>query len=58
MFQGMKSAIHGATPRDPFPDSVYFQQFALPECDDTGQPASGECFWQHFLFGLNSDCEA
>ena len=58
MLQGMKSAIHGATPRDPFPAPVYFQQFALPGCDDTGQPASCESMWQRFLFGLNSDREA
>jgi hypothetical protein len=36
MLQGMKFALHGATPRDSSPDSIDLQQFARSVCNATG----------------------
>ena len=46
MLHGMKFALHGATPRDPSPDSIDLQQFARSGCSAAG------------LRTLNSDREA
>jgi hypothetical protein len=46
MLQGMKFTMYGATPPDPFPDSIDLEQFARSGCHDTGQ------------LSLNSDREA
>jgi hypothetical protein len=37
MLQGMTFAIHGATRRNPLPDSTDPQYYAFSGCKDTGQ---------------------